>query len=233
MLFSPAHAPHPYFAEHGWVAGPGEIVKAAGTEYTMADRAANQRLTPEQPLQLTWDNGEGLTFARTISVDENYMFTVSDEVENKTGKDVVLFPYARIYRYGTPKIEGFFIQHEGLIGFLGDAEAAEVTYADARRRAATRNSRTSIGGWVGFTDKYWAAALIPDQKTPYLANMVAKDKTDDRPTSISRPTTCCQPCTVPPGGSQKVRAAAVCRRQEGQPHRRLRGTDAASTSSTT
>ena len=67
-------------------------------------------------MTLTWDNGQGLVFRRTISVDDNYMFKIIDEVENKSAADVTLSPYARLYRFGTPHTQGYWILHEGLIG---------------------------------------------------------------------------------------------------------------------
>lgn len=202
VLFSPAHAPHPYFAEHGWVAGPGEFVKVPGPN-TPWQTSGQTTLTPEQPLQLTWDNGAGLVFRRTISVDKDYMFTITDAVENKTAKGVVLLPYARIYRYGTPKIEGFWVQHEGMIGFLGEQKLQKSTYSEALKPGGNKKFENTLGGWVGFTDKYWAAALIPDQKTPYLANMVAKEKTGT--TNEFFQTDYLLPAvTVAAGGAQKV-----------------------------
>lgn len=174
VMFSPADAAQPYFAEHGWVAGPKEKVKLPGpnTPWTVE----GDQLTPSKPLKLTWQNGEGLTFKRTISVDDNYMFTISDEVENKSGKAVALLPYGRIFRYGKPKIEGFWVQHEGMIGFLGEKKLQKLNYTDALEPGGNKTFKDALGGWIGFTDKYWAAALIPNQKEPYLANMVAKTK---------------------------------------------------------
>lgn len=181
-LFSPANAPKPYFAEHGWVAAPGATIKLPGrdTEWKTADGA---KLVPGTPLALTWDNGEGLAFTRTITVDESYLFTVRDSVENKTGNDILLFPYARIYRGHTPKLEGFWVQHEGMLGFLGEAnKLQQVDYSEAREPGGNKTFENVVGGWLGFTDKYWAAALIPDQKAAYRATLkatrVQADSTD-------------------------------------------------------
>lgn len=176
VMFSPSHSPRPYFAEHGWVAGPGEKVKLPGANTPWTVTSGDQ-MTPSQPLTMTWDNGEGLVFKRTISVDDGYMFTIRDEVENKSSNGVVLLPYARIYRYGTPQIEGFWVQHEGMIGFLGEEKLQKLHYSDALKPGGNKRFENTKGGWVGFTDKYWASALIPDQQTSYTANMVAKDKT--------------------------------------------------------
>jgi len=159
VLLSPSGAPHPFYAEFGWApaAGSGAKVPGADTVWT----ASAQTLTDAAPITLTWDNGEGLVFRRVISVDKNYMFGVKDEVENRSGKEVTLYPYALVSRHGLPKVEGFYILHEGLIGVLGEAGLQEITYAKIDKEKPHTFSAT--GGWLGITDKYWAATVIPDQ----------------------------------------------------------------------
>jgi len=169
VLFSPSGAPNPYYAEFGWVAGPGVTQPMPGRDTNWRpDRSAP--LTPGAPLTLSWDNGQGLTFRRTIAIDADYLFTVTDEVENKTANPISLFPYALISRHGMPKVEGFYILHEGLIGVLGEAGLQELTYSDVLKDGGSKTFKQT-GGWLGITDKYWAAALIPDQKTPYEAKL--------------------------------------------------------------
>jgi len=155
-LFSPIGGENPYFAEFGWV-GSGLVVPDGETIWT----PSSNELTPENPLTLTWDNGKGLVFSRTISVDENYMFSISQSVENKTAGPVSLFPYALVSRTSTPETSGFIILHEGPLGVF-DSTLEEVDYDDIQD-AGTIN-KSSLGGWIGITDKYWLAALIPDQK---------------------------------------------------------------------
>jgi len=169
VLFSPADSPAPYFAEHGWVGGPGAALKLPDRD-TLWRQEGSGVLTADRPVQLVWDNGEGLVFRRTIGVDANYMFTISDEVENKTSAPVTLFPYARIYRLGTPPIQGFYILHEGPMGALND-KLYETSYADVLKDGGGKTFDKVTGGWLGITDKYWAAALIPDQKKEYRANI--------------------------------------------------------------
>ncbi len=167
-LLSPAGAPHPYFAEYGWVAQAGTQTKVPDRE-TVWTVEAGDTLTPEKPVTLNWDNGQGLVFRRTLSIDKDYLFKVVDEVENRTAADVALLPYARIHRYGTPKSQAFYILHEGLIGVSGAQGLQEVTYADAVKTGVPKTLENVTGGWLGITDKYWAAALVPDQKEPYRA----------------------------------------------------------------
>jgi YidC/Oxa1 family membrane protein insertase len=167
VLFSPSGAPAPYYSEFGWVAGPDTKASLPGPD-TVWRLEKGKTLTPDSPVSLVWDNGQGLVFRRTISVDANYMFTIVDEVENKSGAELALFPYALISRHGLPHTQGFYILHEGPIGVLGDAGLQELHYTDLLKEGGTKTFKQT-GGWLGITDKYWGAALIPEQKTPYDA----------------------------------------------------------------
>jgi YidC/Oxa1 family membrane protein insertase len=171
ILFSPADAPNAYFAEHGWIAAGSSTAKLPDKD-TLWTAENSGPLTPTSPARLSWDNGEGLTFRRTISVDNEYMFTVKDEVENKSATAQALFPYARVYRLGTPKLEGFLILHEGLIGVLGEKGLQELKYADALKDGGNKSFEGIKEGWLGITDKYWAAAVVPKPGTEYRANMI-------------------------------------------------------------
>jgi YidC/Oxa1 family membrane protein insertase len=169
VLFSPADSPHPYFAEYGWVADAGATTKLPDKD-TLWQAEGSGSLTTERPLKLTWDNGQGLVFRRTMSVDANYMFAINDEVENKTNAPVTLFPYGRIHRIGMPVVQGFYILHEGLIGVIGESGLQEVAYSDVLKDGGGKSIDKATGGWLGITDKYWAATLVPDQKAEYRAH---------------------------------------------------------------
>jgi YidC/Oxa1 family membrane protein insertase len=168
-LLSPSGSPHPYYAESGWVAGTGVTQPMPGpdTEWQVESGGA---LTPAAPVVLVWDNGQGLVFRRRITVDADYLFTITDAVENKGAEAVVLYPFSLISRHGTPKTEGFYILHEGLIGVVGDAGLQELHYADVLKEGGSKTFKKT-GGWIGITDKYWATALIPDQKAAYDAKL--------------------------------------------------------------
>lgn len=170
VLFSPSNAPQPYYSEYGWLAGAGTAQPTPQRD-TVWTQVGTGTLTPQTPISLTWDNGKGLVFKRTISVDADYLFTVADEVDNRSGADVTLHPYALISRHGMPVVQGYYILHEGLIGILGDAGLKEITYADVAKDGGSKTFKDKNGGWVGLTDKYWAAALIPDQKTAFEASL--------------------------------------------------------------
>jgi YidC/Oxa1 family membrane protein insertase len=157
VLLSPPGTQDPYLAEFGWVAaGPDAKVPGPQTRWT----ETGGRLTPTNPVTLTWDNGQGLLFTRTISVDPNYMFTMRDAVRNNGTDPVKLLPYGLISRTGTPHVAGYYILHEGLIGYLGGS-LQEVKYSSLS--PGTPIDYTSNGGWLGFTDKYWLTSLIPPQ----------------------------------------------------------------------
>jgi YidC/Oxa1 family membrane protein insertase len=165
VLFSPSRSPQqfqPYYAEFGWIAGAGVKQPMPDSE-TLWRVESGGPLTDKSPVTLAWDNGQGLTFRRTISVDDGQMFKVVDEVENKGGSAVSLYPYALISRHGLPKLEGLWlILHEGFVGAVGDSGVQEATYDNALREEKVKTFKQT-GGWLGFTDKYWGSALIPDQ----------------------------------------------------------------------
>ncbi len=162
-LLSPRSAPNPYYVDFGWSAGPGVVTPPRDAAWQVVD--GPDSLSPEGgPVTLAWDNGEGLTFRLQIAVDENYLFTVTQAVDNATDGAVALRPYARILRVGTPDTLGFFILHEGPYGVF-DGTLEEYSYEDIQDDGEVR--QTSTGGWLGFTDKYWLVALVPDQAEPF------------------------------------------------------------------
>jgi YidC/Oxa1 family membrane protein insertase len=157
-LLTPSGAPNAYYVEQGWAAANGTTpVPGAASVWTAEGNAA---LTPTTPVVLRWDNGAGLIFRRTFAVDANYLFTVTQSIENQSGGDVALFPYARVVREGTPAVSNFFVQHEGPLGVLGSNNWVARKYADIQNEKQVRLDNTT--GWLGFGDKYWATAVIAD-----------------------------------------------------------------------
>ena len=171
VLLSPAGGPNAYYSDFGWVAGPGAAVALpnARTVWT----ADAQVLSAGKPLTLSWDNGQGLIFRRIITVDDNAMFAIRDEVENKGASAVSLFPYGQVVRVGRPQTMGYYVLHEGLVGNLGEQGLQEFTYDHVDKEpllSAGTNGKVwkdAVGGFIGITDKYWAAAVIPDQARRY------------------------------------------------------------------
>ena len=172
VLLSPAGSPHPFYAEFGWVGAAGANVKAPGPE-TIWQREGSGALTPGNPITLAYDNGEGLKFRRTIAVDDKFLFTLRDEVTNSGAGPVTLYPYARISRIGTPQTQSYYILHEGLIGVMGDQGLQEFTYKTIEDKKNVAFKVTNA--WMGITDKYWAATLLPNANAPVQAHFSATD----------------------------------------------------------
>jgi YidC/Oxa1 family membrane protein insertase len=167
-LLSPSGSPAPFYAEFGWTAADAGV-KVPGAD-TLWTRTGSGALDVAHPATLTWDNGGGLEFRRTVTVDDKFLFTIKDEVVNKTDKPVTLYPYALISRHGLPVTAGYYILHEGLVGVLAD-KLQEVTYSNIEDKKVETFDTTN--GWLGITDKYWAAALLPDPKAHLKARFSA------------------------------------------------------------
>lgn len=164
-LLTPRGAENAYYAEHGWIAPKGVAVPSTDTLWT-ADRTV---LDPVTPVTLTWDNGQGLLFKRTIALDKNYMFSITQSVTNTTNSAITMNPYGLVSRWGTPDISGLYILHEGPLGVF-EKVLEEVDYSDLQDEG--QMTFPSTGGWLGFTDKYWLTALVPDQNATVNARML-------------------------------------------------------------
>jgi YidC/Oxa1 family membrane protein insertase len=159
VLYSPSGTAEPYYAEFGWVPAAGSTVRLPDRDTLWQQEGAGS-LTPSSPVTLKYDNGDGLTFRRTISIDDRYLFSIKDDVTNIGNAPVTLYPFALISRHGTPQVSGYYILHEGLIGYLGDQGLQEYGYK--KIDDAKTVSFKATNGWLGITDKYWASALLPD-----------------------------------------------------------------------
>jgi YidC/Oxa1 family membrane protein insertase len=163
VLFSPTATQSPHYADISWISGPGEAIAVPGrnTVWQVKDEGD---LSAGRPIIMSWDNGQGLVFDRIISVDPHYMFTVTQRVTNTTAKPVTLYPYAAIARRGLPTMDRG-IGYEGPLGYFAD-DMHEIGYDEvAERREISFGSNT---GWIGFGEKYWLSALIPDQASPHV-----------------------------------------------------------------
>ncbi|HLQ93190.1 MAG TPA: membrane protein insertase YidC [Xanthobacteraceae bacterium] len=171
MLLSPSGSPHPFYAEFGWLPAGGVATKVPDRE-TVWQQQGTGTLGVNRPVTLVHDNGEGLEFRRTISVDDNYLITIRDEINNRGTAPVTLYPYGLVSRHGVPKLEGFTtVLHEGLIGLFGEQGLKEETYANIdKQKKMTFDAEKS---WLGITDKYWAATLMPDQSAKIHAEFSA------------------------------------------------------------
>ena len=175
VLLSPAGSPTPYYAEFGWV---GAGAPGPDTVWT----ADSDTLTPERPVTLSWDNGQGLVFRRRIAVDDKFVFTLEDSVENKGQAPASLNAYGIVSRHGKPQTQGYYVLHEGMIGVVGDQGLQEYGYAALDKEPFVQGQPTRgkvwngvTGGFLGITDKYWAAAVLPDQAQPYQGSFTSRE----------------------------------------------------------
>ena len=177
-VFSPRNSEHPYFAELGWTQETGsEIVLPDSDTLWQTDHTV---LKTGSPVTLHWDNGQGLRFTRTISIDENFLFTTVQKVENQSDFPVTLVPYGNIVRFDTPAsgLTGMFAVNSeefvpwgmfahGGVGVLNGAKQ-EFSYEDMQDIG--NSEILSNDGWMGITGKYWLSALIPDPAQPIIAD---------------------------------------------------------------
>ena len=162
VLLSPQGGESSYFAEFGWIGPDGST-----PDRNAVWRADGNVLAPDQPVTLTWDNGNGLAFTRRIALDESYLFTVTQMVENTGTTSVTLYPYGLISRSGTPAVSPFIYIHEGPVAVL-DGTLEEIEYEDLMEDGPTE--KDSQGGWLGIKDQYWLVALVPDQTVTIKAS---------------------------------------------------------------
>ncbi|HZR59658.1 MAG TPA: membrane protein insertase YidC [Xanthobacteraceae bacterium] len=172
VLLSPSGAPDAFYAEFGWVPAAGSNQPMPGPD-TVWKQEGSGALGVDRPVTLTYDNGQGLVFRRTINVDKNYLFKIKDEVQNKGASPVTLFPYGLVSRHGTPEVQGYYILHEGLIGVMGDHGLQEETYKKMLEKKS--QSWDATNAWLGFTDKYWATVLLPDTSARVKARFSASE----------------------------------------------------------
>ena len=154
----------PYFIEFGWSSPDGVKVPNGKTLW----QSSSNILTPEKTVTLKWNNGEGINFYQDISIDDTFMITVNQRVENNSAKSVILYPYGLIRRAGEPETIDFFVLHEGPLGVF-DRKLSEQSYGDLTEtgKKGINIKPEESGGWIGLTDKYWMTALLPDQNQKY------------------------------------------------------------------
>ncbi|GAA6166106.1 membrane protein insertase YidC [Pelagimonas sp. KU-00592-HH] len=168
--------PNAFYALYGWAPGAGlslDQVPGANTEWSLE---SGSTLSTTSPITLKWDNGNGLTFRRTFSIDENYMFSVNQSVQNSGSETVSLAPYGTLTRHGEPQdLKNFFILHEGAMRQLSE-EREDIDYSDMQDFGVdpvwgpgADVEQVSGNGWTGFTDHYWMAMLIPNSDQPFTS----------------------------------------------------------------
>jgi len=175
-LLSPVGEAGAYYALYGWTPG-GDLgfddVPGANTLWSVE---SGDTLTVDTPVTLRWDNGAGLIFRRTISIDDDFLFTISQSVENTSETDARVAPYGIVARHGLPEdLQNFFILHEGVVqssdGTLNELAYDDMPDLDFVEREGARAEVTDVAeeGWIGFTDKYWMTTLIPEAGQSFSA----------------------------------------------------------------
>ncbi len=205
-LLTPQGATNAYYALFGWSPGGGLSIDAVPNADTVWTVESGESLSPGSDVTLAWDNGAGLIFRRTIAIDEDYMFTITQSVTNQTGAAVRAAPYGVISRHGEPPdLKGFFILHEGAIRQTGE-QLNEITYsdirdldADPRWGPAAEVVEIAGNGWIGFTDHYWMTTLIPAADQPFTSALQYDPQRD-----IFRTTALLSTVEVAPGETVEV-----------------------------
>ena len=180
-FLNPKNSSKEYFIETGW-ASTGNQKISLPLDSSIWKIKGNETLTPGNPTTLYWDNNEGLVFTKKIEIDEKFLFTITQKIQNNSSKAFQLYPYGQITRSGKPEGRQIYILHEGFLGVFGD-ELKEKDYDDIEKEKFTINSSK---GWLGITDKYWLTALVPEKgkefksefsfsRNKYRANYIIKD----------------------------------------------------------
>jgi len=156
-LLSPGGTQDAYFAQFGW-SGQGARLPDANTVWT----ADSNRLTPDKPVTLSWNNDQGQLFRIVISIDKNYMFSVQQSVQNAGPGTISVRPYGLVSRVGPSKDPTSWNMHTGPIGWWDGQTRYSVSFKDLDKDGAA-GERVSGTRWIGFGDKFWQTALIPAQ----------------------------------------------------------------------
>ena len=204
-LLTPVGTENAYYALYGWTPAGDLGFDAVPGPNTLWSVASGDTLTPGKPVTLTWDNGAGLVFSRLVSVDEHYLFTVTDQVQNNTGAEVRLAPYGLIARHGQPKTQNIWVLHEGIVQ-MSDGKLKETDYSDMpdfpvvdREGAPAEVVDVAKDGWIGFTDAYWMTVLAPEPGQAFTAVTKYVPSSDVYQTETRMPT-----MSVAPGARAEV-----------------------------
>ena len=149
-----------YYLDTGWVSPDSAIELPNNKSVWKADKSS---IGMNDPVKLTWQNSQNITFEKIITLDEHYLFSVDQRVINNSGKSFDLYPFGLSKRQGIPEMENFFILHEGPLS-ITDSVLKEYDYDDLKDKKKIKLN--SVGGWIGMTDKYWQTAIISDQNEP-------------------------------------------------------------------
>ena len=182
VLLNPKQSENGYYVETGWATTNKNIDLPNSKALWKIE--GNRKLTPNSSIKLSWKNNQNIKFIKEISIDNQYLFDIKQTIENNSDKTYNFYPYGQIIRNIAPEVTNFYILHEGLIGVFDD-QLVEEDYDDIEEKKYSINADT---GWLGITDKYWIASLIPengksfrsdfDYKNKFRANFIETDATE-------------------------------------------------------
>ncbi|RQP07521.1 MAG: membrane protein insertase YidC [Paracoccus sp. BP8] len=156
----------PYYAVYGWMPAAGTDPALVPGPATVWEVESGATLAPGQPVTLRWDNGAGQIFRRTYELDDKFLFTVTQTLENTGTAPFSAAPYGILARHGRPDTQNFFVLHEGAVG-MTDGKLLEEKYKDMAKldpmagEGPAQLIDVQENGWIGFTDKYWMTTLAP------------------------------------------------------------------------
>ena len=156
-----------YEVTFGWIKNQDANFETPNAESIWKVSNSNATLTSNNEVEFEWSNTTGQTFITTIGLDEDYLFDITQEVKNNSKEEIIINNASKVTRKQAPSLSGMFILHEGLLGVLQE-KLELIDYDDLKDDEETLNFE-SENGWVGITDKYWLAALIPDQNKSFKA----------------------------------------------------------------
>ena len=168
----------PFFVEFGWASSDAsQPMPNAQTLWA----SSSDLLSPSSPVILRWDNGKGLVFTRKISINDDYLITYDDSVASGLDAPITMYPYGLVRRQGTPSMSGLYILHEGPLGVF-DETLDEQDYSDLKDApiGGIKIETAEAGGWIGITDKYWLAALLPSQQKKFTFSFQSLPGNADR-----------------------------------------------------
>jgi YidC/Oxa1 family membrane protein insertase len=170
VFLNPKNTENGFFVETGW-SSIGNKIKVPSSN-SLWTNVGNKILDQNNSITLEWNNKEGIIFKKIISLDDNYLFKISQVVKNNTKNPIDLYPYAQITRNKVPDdIQNFYISHEGFIGVFDD-ELKEDDYDDIEDKKIVREASK---GWLGITDKYWMTAIVPKQGENFKSTFLYKE----------------------------------------------------------
>ncbi len=170
ILLNPKKVKNGYYIETGWVTNDKNIDLPNFKTIWKVD--GNNKLSPKNPVKIFWDNSQQIRFEKKISLDEKFHFTVQQSIINSSNNKYDFYPYAQIIRNTSPQVTNFYILHEGMLGVFDD-QLIEKDYDDIEEKKYSVNSSS---GWLGITDKYWIASIIPENNKKFRADFDYKNK---------------------------------------------------------